>query len=148
MKKLLVALSLVFTAAFAQAEVEWSWWMENGMSRPDVSFGLATKCASVDALELSLLYGGSPVSDGVQWSVFGINDSGSDCALQASFWFNRGNNPCVQLGMINVAKGPTLDLGLLNVADAAKFQLGFLNFNRKGFLPVFIIVNFDPDIFD
>jgi len=147
MKKLLVALSLVGAVLCAQADVAWSWWLENSDISTDISFGLAARCKQVKSLELSLLYAGSPVSDGLQWTIFGLNDSEAKCPLQAAF-VNRGADPCVQLGFVNLAKSSVFDLGFANVADDAKFQLGFLNFNKKGFLPVFVFVNFDPSIFD
>lgn len=135
------------TAVFAKADVAWSWWLENNSSA-DLSFGLASELSSVKTFELTLLYGGSKVDKGVQWSLWGINNSDSSCCLQLAPWFNHGDDPCVQLGMINVASEPVFTMGLANIADGAKFQLGFLNFNEKGFLPVFVFVNFDPSIFD
>ena len=146
MRKLLVAVSFVCAVAFARADVTWSWWMNRENATTDFSFGIASKCAAVDTFEFSVLYSASPVRDGVQWTFFGLNDSDADCALQLAF-FNRGNDPCVQLGLINIANDPVLDLGFVNVADDAKFQIGLLNFNKSGFLPVFVFVNFNPSIF-
>ena len=147
MKKLIVAAALALSFA-ANADVTWSWWLDKPNAKTDLSFGLASKCASVETFELSLLYNGSPLQNGVQFAFLGINDSDKGQVLQLAPWFNRGDDSCVQLGMINVAKKNTFDLGFLNVADESKFQLGFLNFNKKGFLPVCIFINFDPSIFD
>ncbi len=146
MKKLLVAVSLVMAAALAQADVTWSWWMENPSAKPELSFGIASKCQSVETLEFSLLYSASPVKDGVQFTWIGLNNSDATCPLQLAF-FNRGKDPCVQLGFINVSKSSVFDMGFANMSDDAKFQLGFLNFNKKGFLPIFVFVNFNPEIF-
>lgn len=146
MKKIAIAVACMTFAALAQASVCWSWWLENQSERPDFAFGLASQCKTVDAMELSLLYGASPVTSGFQCSLFGLNNSDATCALQLA-WINRGKDPCVQLGLANINKSSTFDMGFANVSDNAKFQLGFLNFNKKGFLPVCIIVNFDPDIF-
>jgi len=146
MKKLMVAMTIVCSAFLAQAEVEWSWWLENPMAKPDLSLGVVTRCQEVKSFEAALFYAGSPVQNGVQFTFFGFNDSESTCPLQLAF-VNRAKNPCVQLGFLNMAKAATFDMGFANIADDAKFQLGFLNFNKKGFLPVFIFVNFDPGIF-
>ena len=147
MKKLIAVAAVALSAAFARADITWSWWMEHNLTLTDISLGLASKCMSVGSLELSLLYSASPVSRGVQLTVFGINDSDSDCALQLAPWFNRGGDPCVQLGFINAAETTTFTMGLVNVADRACVQLGFLNFNGAGFLPFFPFVNLDPSIF-
>ena len=148
MKKLLVATAAVVFSVAANADVVWNWWLNNPSVHTDISLGIASKCASVSTLELSLLYNASPVDGGVQIAFPGINDSDKAQVLQGSIWFNRGDDSCVQLGCINVAKRNTFNLGLINVAEESKFQLGFLNFNKNGFLPVFVFVNLDPSIFD
>ena len=147
MKKLMIAAALVASATFARAEVAWSTWMDNS-AKTDFSFGLASKCASVSTFELTLLYGGSTVERGVQWSFLGINDSDKSQVLQMSFWFNRGDDSCVQLGCVNVAEKNVFNLGFVNIADTSKVQLGFLNFNKNGFLPVFPFINLDMSLFD
>ena len=147
MKKLFFAAAAVALSFAASADVVWNWWLNNPSARTDISLGIASKCADVSTLELSLLYNASPVDNGVQIAFPGINDSDKAQVLQGSMWFNRGDDSCVQLGCVNVAKKNTFNLGFINVAEESKFQLGFLNFNSKGFLPVFIFVNFDPSIF-
>jgi len=147
MKKLIIAAALMMACA-AQADVQWSWWLNGKDVKADVSLGIVNRIAAVDALEIALLYGGSPVSSGAQWSVFGINDSDSDCALQLSWLFNRGKDPCAQLSFINVAKKPGLDIGFINFADDATVQIGLLNFSKEGFLPVFPIINLSKHLFD
>ena len=47
MKKLMAFGLVACAALFAKADVQWSWWMEHSLSRPDLSFGLASKCQSV-----------------------------------------------------------------------------------------------------
>ena len=148
MKKLMVAVAAMALAITASADVTWSWWMDNKLATPDLSLGIASKCMKVSTAEISLLYSGSSVSDGVQWTVFGINDSSSSCALQLAPWFNRGADPCVQLGFINVADSACVTLGFVNVAENTKVQLGFLNFDKKGFLPVFPFINLSKDLFN
>ena len=148
MKKLMVAVAAMALAITASADVTWSWWMDNKLATPDLSLGIASKCMKVSTAEISLLYSGSSVSDGVQWTVFGINDSSSSCALQLAPWFNRGADPCVQLGFINVADSACVTLGFVNIAENTKVQLGFLNFDKKGFLPVFPFINLSKDLFD
>ena len=149
MKKLMVAVAAMVLAITANADVTWSWWMDTQISRPDLSLGIASKCTlGVGTAEISLLYSGSKVSDGVQWTVFGINDSDSSCAIQLAPWFNRGDDPCVQLGFINVADSACFTMGFVNIADNTKVQLGFLNFDKKGFLPVFPFINLSKDLFD
>ena len=147
MKKLMFAAAIAASAMLAQADVAWSWWLDNKMATPDISLGIASKCMSVSAFELSLLYSASSVKDGAQLAFF-VNDSSSDCALQLTSIFNRGGDPCVQLGFINCAKKSVFNLGLVNIADESKVQLGFLNFNKNGFLPVFPFINLDKSLFD
>ena len=147
MKKLMVAAAAVALSFAAQADVAWSWWLDNKMATPDISLGIASKCMSVSALELSLLYSASSVKNGAQLAFF-VNDSGADCALQMTSIFNRGGKPAVQLGMINIADENLFNLGFVNFADKSKVQLGFLNFNKNGFLPVFPFINLDKSLFD
>ena len=146
MKKLMVALMVACAACLAKADVEWSWWLDKESARTDISLGIVSRCQAVDTLELSLFYSGSPVANGLQFTFIGLNDSEATCPLQMAF-LNRGKEPCVQLGFVNLNKKAVFDMGFANISDDAKFQLGFLNFNKKGFLPVFIIVNFNPEIF-
>lgn len=147
MKKLIAAVMIAVLAVTGKADVEWSWWCENTAESTDISLGIATKCAKVEALELSLLYGASNV-EGVQWSLLGINDSDMSGALQMSMWFNRGDDPCVQLGLINCADTTVFSWGMINVANKATVQLGLLNFNKSGFLSIFPFVNLDKALFD
>lgn len=148
MKKLMVAVAAMALAITASADVTWSWWMDNKLATPDLSLGIASKCMRVSTAEISLLYSASTVSDGIQFTVFGINDSDSSCAIQLAPWFNRGDDPCVQLGFINVADSACFTMGLINMAENTKVQLGFLNFDKKGFLPVFPFINLSKDLFD
>lgn len=143
---LLVA-AVVAGCAAASADVTWSWWMDRQSEKTDLSFGIASKCADVETLELSLLYNGSPVQHGIQIAFPGINDSSKAQVLQGSIWFNRGDDSCVQLGCVNIAKKNTFNLGFINVADESKVQIGFLNFNKNGFLPVFPFINLDMSLF-
>lgn len=147
MKKLMIAAALVASATFARADVAWSTWMDNS-AKTDLSFGIATKCSSVETFELTLIYGGSKVERGVQWSFLGINDSDKAQVVQLAPWFNRGDDSCVQLGMINVAEKNVFNLGFVNIADKSKVQLGFLNFNKNGILPFFPFINLDKSLFD
>ena len=148
MKKLMVAVAAVAMTAVANADVTWSWWMDKQDAKTDLSFGLASKCAEVETFELSLLYNGSPVQNGVQFAFLGINDSDKAQVLQLAPWFNRGDDSCVQLGFINSAKHNVFNLGFVNIADSSKVQLGLLNFNKNGFLPVFPFINLDMSLFD
>lgn len=146
MKKLMVVAFLACAVSAAKADVEWSWWLDKPNATPDISLGFASRCQQVNTFEFSFFYSASPVRDAFQYTFFGLNNSDSSCPLQLAF-INCGKKPCVQLGLANVSKASTFTGGILNFSDAAKFQLGFLNFNKKGFLPVFIFVNFDPSIF-
>ena len=148
MKKLMVAAAAVAMTMLAQADVTWSWWLDKQSEHTDLSFGLASKCASVETFELSLVYNGSPVQNGVQFAFLGINDSEKAQVLQLAPWFNRGDDSCVQLGMVNIAKQNVFNLGFVNVANESKVQIGLLNFNKNGFLPVFPFVNIDKSLFD
>ena len=148
MKKLIFAAAAVAMSMAASADVTWSWWMDKQNARTDLSFGIASKCANVSTFELSLLYNASPVDSGVQIAFPGINDSDKAQVLQGSIWFNRGDDSCVQLGCINIAKNNVFNLGFLNIADHSKVQIGFLNFNSTGFLPVFPFINLDKSLFE
>lgn len=147
MKKLMVLFAVASVALVTQASVQWSWWLENQTATADISLGLVARCAKVETLEISAIYGGSPVASAIQWSIFGINESDSDCALQLAPWFNRGNNPCAQLSFINMNKKSILDLGFINFSDSTTVQLGLLNFNKNGFLPIFPFINIDKSVF-
>ena len=147
MKKLMFAAAIAVSAMLAQADVAWSTWMDNS-AKTDLSFGIAAKCASVETFELTLLYGGSKVESGVQWSLMGINDSDKAQVVQLAPWFNRGDDSFVQLGFVNVAKSNAFNLGLVNIADKSKIQLGFQNFNKNGLLPFFPFINLDKSLFD
>ena len=133
MKKLMFAAAIAASAMLAQADVAWSTWLDNS-ARTDLSFGIASRCSSVETFELNLLYGGSPVQSGVQWTFLGINDT--------------DKAQVVQLGMINVAKENVFNLGFVNIADKSKVQLGFLNFNKNGLLPLFPFITLDKSLFD
>lgn len=147
MKKLMIVLAALCLGASAQADVGWSWWMEDSSS-VDLSFGIASKRSKVNAFELTLLYGGSEIESGVQWSFLGINDSDRANVLQLAPWFNRGNDACVQLGLIDVSGSSVFQMGVVTVSDRSKVQIGFLNFNKNGFLPVFPFINLDKSLFE
>lgn len=147
MKKLMFAMTAFALATVANADVTWSWWLDKQSESTDLSFGIASRCAKVETFELSLLYSASPVQNGVQFTFLGINDSKKAQVLQLAPWFNRGDDSCVQIGFINIAKDNVFNLGLLNIADTSKVQLGFLNFNKNGFLPVFPFINLDMSLF-
>lgn len=147
MKKLVFAAALAVSVMSVKANVAWSTWLDNSSST-DLSFGIASRCAKVETFELTLLYGGSPVESGVQWSFLGINDSDKSQVLQLAPWFNRGNDSCVQLGCVNVAKNNVFNLGFVNIADKSKVQIGLLNFNKNGLLPFFPFINLDKSLFD
>jgi hypothetical protein len=149
MKKILVATVIAVSAFSAMADdFAWSWWCDNKSKSVDISLGLGAQCLSVEALELSLIYGASPKVDGVQWSFWGINNSDMTGVLQLALWFNKGNEPCVQLGMLNFNKKSVFTWGFINVADVSTVQLGLLNFNKNGFLPIFPFINLDKSLFD
>lgn len=147
-KKFALVASAVALAGVAQAsDISWSWWMENP-ANTDVSFGFATQCASVRTFELTALYSESKVTEGMQCSFFGINNAkDSNCALQFSWWFNNGGDPCVQLGCLNFNEKSCFDFGFINVSKKTSVQIGLLNFNKEGFLPVFPFINIDKSVF-
>ena len=149
MKKILVATVIAVSAFSAMADdFAWSWWCDNKSKPVEVSLSIGAQCLSVEALELSLIYGASPKVDGVQWSFWGINNSDMTGVLQLAPWFNKGNEPCVQLGMLNFNKKSVFTWGFINVADVSTVQLGLLNFNKNGFLPIFPFINLDKSLFD
>jgi len=147
MKKILVLSAVVALAVSAKADFTWSWWCDKTDAKTDISLGLATKCKSVSAVDLSLIYSASCVENGVQVAFPGICDSDKAKVLQGSLWFNRGDDSCAQVSCVNVAKNNIFSLGFLNFAKTSKVQIGFLNFDENGFLPVFIFFNLDKSLF-
>lgn len=148
MKKIAIALVVVACAFCSQADVVWNWWCENNQKSADVSFGIGAECSSVEGLELSLIYSGTPKVEGAQLSFWGINCSEMTGVLQMAPWFNKGEDLCVQLGFLNFNKKSAFTWGLLNVSDKASVQLGLINLNKNGFLPIFPFINIDKDLFD
>jgi hypothetical protein len=151
MKKIIIMLAVAACTFAANADdVSWSWWCDsdNKNRSVDLSFGLGSKCASVECLELSLIYSASPEVEGMQWAFMGINNSKMTGILQLAPWFNNGGTPCVQLGFLNIAKKSVFTMGFISIADSSKVQLGLLNFNKNGFLPVFPFINLDKSLFE
>lgn len=148
MKKLLTALVITAFAISANADVVWNWWCENQKASADISLGIGSKCADVETLELSLIYSASPKVGAVQWAWWGINNSEMSGALQLAPWFNKGKEPCVQLGFLNFNKKSAFTWGFLNFSEKSTVQLGLLNFNKNGFLPVFPFINLDKSLFE
>lgn len=148
MKKLIAAAAIAAFGFAARADVAWSWWCDNKTKNVDLSFGIGAQCLSVDGLELSLVYGASPSVEGVQWSFIGINDSRMSGALQLAPWFNGGDEPCVQLGLLNNAEKTVFSMGLVNIAETSTVQLGLLNFNKDGFFKVFPFINLNKSLFE
>jgi len=147
MKKLLILTAVAALAVSANADVAWSWWLNKADKKTDISLGIVNECASVSTLEISLLYGSSPVDNGFQWSIFGINDSKKAEVLQLSWWFNRGDESCAQVACVNTAKKNVFNLGFINFAESSKIQIGLLNFDKNGFLPFFPFFNLDKSLF-
>jgi len=147
MKKLSILLAVAALAVTTKADFTWSWWCDKTEAKTDISLGLATKCKSVSALDLSLVYSASCVENGVQVAFPGICDSDRAQVLQGSMWFNRGDDSCVQVACVNVAKKNTFTLGFVNFSKTSKIQIGFLNFNENGFLPFFPFFNLDKSLF-
>jgi len=148
MKKIMILSAVVALAVSAQADVAWSWWLNKADTKTDVSLGIVNECANVSTLEVSVLYSGSPVENGLQWSIFGINDSKLAKALQFSFWFNRGEESCAQVAFVNFAKNNIFNFGFLNFAEKSKIQIGLLNFDKNGFLPFFPFFNLDKSLWE
>jgi hypothetical protein len=148
MKKLIATAVITASCFAAQADVAWSWWCDNKMKNAEVSFGIGTQCLAVDDFELSLVYSATPSVDGVQWSFMGINNSKMSGVLQLAPWFNRGDEPCVQLGFVNSAEKTVFSMGLLNFANTSTVQLGLLNFNKDGFFSVFPFINLNKSLFE
>ena len=148
MKKIAVALVIASCAFASHADAVWSWWCENNQKSADVAFGIGSKCSAVEGLELSLIYSGTPKVEGAQLSFWGINCSEMAGVLQLAPWFNKGEEPCVQLGFLNFHKISSFTWGLLNVTDKTAVQLGLLNLNKNGFLPIFPFINIDKALFE
>jgi len=148
MKKLMILSAVVALAVSAQADITWSWWLDKADRKTDISLGIVNECASVSTFEFALLYGGSPIERGFQWSFFGINDSKKGQVLQFAPWFNRGDDSCVQISFVNFAKNNIFNLGFINFAETSKIQIGLLNFDKNGFLPVFPFINLDKSLWE
>ena len=150
MKKILTVLALTAFAFAAKADgdVTWSWWCENQKATPEFSFGIGSKCAKVETMELSLIYNGTPKVGAIQWAFWGINNSEMTGCVQLAPWFNKGKEPTVQLGFLNFNEKSAFTWGFLNFSEKSTVQLGLLNFNKNGFLPIFPFINLDKSLFE
>lgn len=132
MKKLMMVLVAFFMMGIAQGrdvtqdECVWSWWA--GLPPRNVnkdlcgcSIGPAAHFHSVRGAELSLLYSNTQELIGGCQFALGYNHA------------DKVYNGC--------------QVGCVNVAESAALQFGLLCFNKNGFLPVFVLFNFDKTMF-
>lgn len=121
MKKLLItAVFAALAAVSARADFFWSTWDREDIRDKDVTgcvLGLSSKVKAMTGAQISLLFNDAEeVRAGAQGTLF----------MNATDTLRNG----VQLGLVNQAK-------------SAALQLGLVCFNDTGFLPIFVLINFD-----
>jgi len=121
----------------------------------------------IAGVRLSLFYGNNASLKGFDWVFLGVNRIQGDMTgaqLGLVNWTESGEQKGVQLGLVsltgghfkgaqlgwafNYAKEVTgLQLGVVNYAERLNkgLQIGLVNIAKNGFLPVFVITNFNFD---
>jgi hypothetical protein len=126
MKKLVIAMAIVFAACIGAnaGEFHWSWWTGGETASKSVKgcvLGLGSEVKELRGAEVSLC----------------LNKAGDvKSGAQVAIGYNRTEtlrNGC--------------QVAFVNQADKAALQLGLLCFNKSGFLPFFVFFNFDPKMF-
>jgi hypothetical protein len=114
---------------------------------------------------LSLFYGNNTTLKGFDFVFLGVNRLQSDMTgaqLGLVNWTESGEQKGAQLGLVSITGGhfkgaqlgwafnyakevTGLQLGVVNYAERLNkgLQLGLVNIAKNGFLPVFVIVNFN-----
>jgi len=153
-----VALGVSFIAASAAAESPFSAGVVDPIQIVPNSEGIA-------GVRLNLFYGYNTTLKGFDFAFLGLNRLKSDMKgvqLGLVNWTEGGEQAGAQLGLVsltgghfkgaqlgwafNYAKEVTgLQFGIVNYAERLNkgLQLGLVNIAKNGFLPVFVIVNFN-----
>lgn len=157
MKRMLVMVCMTALAvSVSKADCSWSWWAGDGKASSDVdgcALGLATERSDVEGAQVALCFNRAKAVDGGAQVSFGCNVAGSfGEGAQVSFGYNSADEfsegAQVALGCNRVKKlREGVQVGLCNIADSASLQIGLVCINRTGFLPVFILFNFDRSMF-
>ncbi|HWP09318.1 MAG TPA: hypothetical protein VNN72_26425 [Polyangiaceae bacterium] len=153
-----VALPIMLLAGSALAESPFS----AGVFDP---VQIVPSSEGIKGVRLSLFYGNNTTLTGFDFVFLGVNRLKSDMkGVQMGLvnWTEGGEQAGAQLGLVsltggqfkgaqlgwafNYAKEVTgLQLGVVNYAERLNkgLQLGLVNIAKNGFLPVFVIVNFN-----
>lgn len=125
MKKLMVAVSLVLvTALSAKADFFWSTWFRSELENKSVKgcvLGLASEVKKMSGVQIDLCISkAGEFKNGCQYAVGYSRAKVLRNGVQIAFWNN---------------------------ASSAALQLGLICHNKTGFLPWFILFNFDGNQF-
>lgn len=121
----------------------------------------------IKGARLSLFYGYNASLTGFDWTFLGVNRLKGDlkgAQLAIVNWTDGGEQKGAQLGLVSYTGGHItgaqlgwafnygkevtgLQFGVVNYAERLNkgLQLGLVNIAKNGFLPVFVIVNFNFD---
>jgi hypothetical protein len=119
----------------------------------------------IKGMRLSLFYGNNASLKGFDWVILGVNRLKGDMTgvqLGAVNWTESGEQIGAQLGLVSITGGwfkgaqlgwafnyakvaTGLQLGVVNYAETLHkgLQIGLVNIAKNGFLPVFVIFNFN-----
>jgi len=119
----------------------------------------------IAGVRLSLFYGYNERLKGFDWAFFGLNRLKGDMTgaqLGLVNWTEGGEQKGAQLGLVSITGGhfkgaqlgwafnyakevTGLQLGVVNYAERLNkgLQIGLVNIAKNGFLPVFVITNFN-----
>jgi hypothetical protein len=153
------ALATLFFAASASAEDK---PFSVGVVDP---IQIVPNSEGIAGVRLSLFYGYNASLKGFDWAFLGLNRVKGDMTgaqLGLVNWTESGEQKGAQLGLVsitgghfkgaqlgwafNYAKEATgLQLGVVNYAERLNkgLQIGLVNIAKNGFLPVFVITNFN-----
>jgi len=119
----------------------------------------------IAGVRLSLFYGNNASLKGFDWAFLGLNRVHGDMTgvqLGLVNWTETGEQKGAQLGLVSITGGhfkgaqlgwafnyakevTGLQLGVVNYAEHLNkgLQIGLVNIAKNGFLPVFVITNFN-----
>lgn len=124
MKKLIVMTGALALGLAVNAACTWSWWAGDDKADKDLTgcqLGIASECKTMKGAQVSLLFNRAQKTK---------------AGGQFAIGYNRAEK--VQNGV---------QYAIVNSADKAALQLGLLCWNEGGFLPFFILFNFDKTMF-
>ncbi|QSH42304.1 hypothetical protein P0136_03470 [Lentisphaerota bacterium ZTH] len=104
---------------------------------------------TVNGIETAILCAATDNVNGIQFTWFGVSSTNDIAGVQLAFVnIVKDISHGLQLGAVNFSQNRGWQFGLVNASNNSQFQLGILNFNRDGWLPFMIFVNFGKNTFD